>query len=111
VTAFIAVLVILGISLSLGGMIYALGRRPGEPSLYDRDWGWLLPGGFWYKLGKRDTSSRERVLPYVFGGLFDGFMYNSGRVRRRREEADRGDSGPGPAPYDGEPPGTPPLSR
>lgn len=60
-------------------------QRDGKDSIYDTGWGWLLPGGWFYKLGRTDDSPRERLWPYLFGGLFDGWLYNAGRERRRRE--------------------------
>ena len=61
----------------------ATGRaRRLDDRIYESRAGWLMPGGIFYKLGQRDTGSRERWWPYLFG-LIDGWMYNAGRVRRR----------------------------
>jgi hypothetical protein len=50
--------------------------------------GWVLPGGFAYKLGRRsgrkDTDPRWKPWPFV-GGALDGWNYNVGRERSLRE--------------------------
>lgn len=55
-----------------------------DDRVYESRWGWLMPGGIFWKLGRRDASGRERALPYFFG-LADGWMYNAARERSARE--------------------------
>lgn len=51
---------------------------------YESRWGWVMPGGIFWKLGRRDTNRRERVLPY-FLGFTEGWFYNAARQRSARE--------------------------
>ena len=83
--AGVVVLLVLGIVFVYAFTAWVVHQRDSDHSLYDTGWGWLLPGGWFYKLGRGDDSPRERIWPYVFGGLLDGWLYNSGRERRRRE--------------------------
>jgi hypothetical protein len=50
----------------------------------DSKLGWLLPGGFEYKLGQRDRSENERWWVYLLGPL-RGWNYNAGRERAARD--------------------------
>lgn len=83
--AGLIVLIVIGVVLSYAVTAWFIGQRGRDDSIYDTGWGWLLPGGFFYKLGRSDSSPRERVWPYFFGGPLDGWLYNSARERRRRE--------------------------
>ena len=80
-----AVLIVVGVVNAYGFTARIISQRDSDDSIYDTGWGWLLPGGWFYKLGRGDDSPRERLWPYLFGGLLDGWLYNSGRERRRRE--------------------------
>jgi hypothetical protein len=55
----------------------------------DSPLGWLLPGGAAYKLGRRSArrggDSSWRKWPFL-AGLLDGWNYNVGRERARREQ-------------------------
>jgi hypothetical protein len=55
-----------------------------DDRVYESRWGWVMPGGIFWKLGRRDSSDRERVLPY-FLGFTEGWFYNSARARSARE--------------------------
>ena len=79
------ILIIVGVVFAYGLTAWVISQRDTDDSIYDTGWGWLLPGGWFYKLGRGDDSPRERLWPYLFGGLLDGWLYNSGRERRRRE--------------------------
>jgi hypothetical protein len=72
----------------LAGTALAVRRAGGvrrlDDKFYESRFGWLMPGGIFWKLGRRDGRSRERFWPYLFG-LLDGWMYNAGRDRRTRE--------------------------
>ena len=50
--------------------------------------GWILPGGAAYKLGRRSAKHGKKTwhkLPFL-AGLLDGWNYNVGRERARREQ-------------------------
>jgi hypothetical protein len=50
--------------------------------------GWLLPGGAAYKFGRmsgRHGKKRWHKMPFL-AGLLDGWNYNVGRERARREQ-------------------------
>jgi hypothetical protein len=55
-----------------------------DQRLMDSKLGWLLPGGFEYKLGQRDRSENERWWVYLLGPL-RGWNYNAGRERAARD--------------------------
>lgn len=59
-----------------------------DDQAYESRWGWLMPGGLGWKLGRRDTTERERLWPYLVG-LTDGWFYNAARERSVRERAER----------------------
>jgi hypothetical protein len=81
----LVVLIIVAVLISYGFTVWIISQRNSDDSIYDSGWGWLLPGGWFYKLGRGDDGTRERVWPYVFGGWLDAWLYNSGLERRRRE--------------------------
>lgn len=60
-------------------------RRLDDRALASK-FGWLLPGGVAYKLGRRDRREGERWSAYLLGGGF-GWLYNAGRVDARRDAA------------------------
>jgi len=82
------ILIVVGALAVYALTAWILSVRDSEDSIYESGWGWLLPGGWFYKLGRGDDSPRERIWPYLFGGMLDGWLYNSGRERRRREIGD-----------------------
>jgi hypothetical protein len=51
---------------------------------YESRAGWLMPGGIFWKLGRRDRRQGERFWPYLLG-LGDGWLYNAARERTARE--------------------------
>jgi hypothetical protein len=60
--------------------------RRSDERILESPAGWLLPGGWAYKLGRRnyEGTPRWRVWP-LGGGLLDWWNYNVGRERARRE--------------------------
>jgi hypothetical protein len=55
-----------------------------DDRVYESRLGWLMPGGVFWKLGRRDSSGRERIAPY-FLGFTEGWFYNAARARSARE--------------------------
>lgn len=79
--AFVAVVV--------GAVLLARSRwaKAVDERVYESRAGWMMPGGLFWKLGRRDDKPGERVWPYLTG-LLNGWMYNAGRLRRAQESAD-----------------------
>lgn len=62
--------------------------RKSDERIMDSPVGWILPGGAAYKLGRRSAKHGKKTwhkLPFV-AGLLDGWNYNVGRERARREQ-------------------------
>ena len=51
--------------------------------IYDSRWGWLLMGGFAWKLGRK--PSRRRAILAAFVNPFDFDMYREARARSKRD--------------------------
>ena len=60
------------------------GLRQLDGRVYESRWGWLMPFGIFYKLGRGDAGRKERLAPYLLDPV-GGWMYNAGRIRDRRQ--------------------------
>jgi hypothetical protein len=70
-------------------VVAARSRRGREldDKVYGSKAGWLMPGGIFWKRGRRGDTEGRRLWPYLFGPV-NAWFYNAGR-KRRASEGDR----------------------
>ena len=80
VACSLALLVLVGLAVRRSGGVRQLDDRA-----YESRFGWLMPGGLLYKLGRRDGPEKRRWWPYLLDWPLGGWLYNGGRRRTEGE--------------------------